>query len=152
MLHNRDYLTLNNFELSEVLIALLKEHLHTLLNIDEEMKRSIPSLTRQLLPEFAIYTDCIEVDSSKYVMKLPTMYVYKMKMKPSTGINQKLTQNLISNTQIRSLLHISTCQLIARVICEFSKKMLFHLVNVFLCTTVLRSHVYFAKGHPRFTE
>ena len=89
-LQTRDYLTLNNFELSEVLIALLKEHLHTLLTIDDdEMKRSIPSLTKQLLPEFAIYTDCIEVDSSKHVMTLPTMYVYKMKMKRSTGIKTK---------------------------------------------------------------
>lgn len=73
-----------NDNTSDVLVALLKEHLYTVLSSgidDDDVRQSVPSLTKQLVSDFAIYMDCVEVDHAKYVTTLPTMYVYKMKMK-----------------------------------------------------------------------
>jgi len=68
----------------DVLIALLKEHLYTVLSSgidDEDVRQSLPGLTKQLMSDFAIYMNCIEVDHAKYVTTLPAMNVYKMRMK-----------------------------------------------------------------------
>ena len=67
---------------------MLKEHLYTVLSSgidDDDVRQNIPSLTKQLVSDFAIYMDCIEVDDAKYVTTLPDMYVYTMKMKRTSG-------------------------------------------------------------------
>ena len=77
-----------NDNTSDVLIALLKEHLYTVLSSgidDEDVRQSLPGLTKQLMSDFAIYMNCIEVDHAKYVTTLPAMNVYKMRMKQPAG-------------------------------------------------------------------
>ena len=83
--------------LSEVLVALLKEHLYTQLARfihDEELKRNIPYLARRLIPDFGLFWEKSEIDSTEVVLSLPSRN-YQMRMKQVNGKSKQTSITVI---------------------------------------------------------